>query len=58
MVVTVDTCTGPQLYVGPAFAYHEQLVDGVRRMTDSEWKSELDASVPAEVPWMLPTLAD
>ena len=58
IVVTVDTCTGPRLYVGPAFAYHERIVRGsVYRLSDSEWKEEIDAVTAPDVSWMEPVIA-
>ena len=52
MVVSIDTCVGPRLYAGAAFAYHEKAVQGLTRMTDSEWKAELEAAPAQDVPWM------
>ena len=52
MVLTVDGCNGPRAYVGPVFSYYERIAEGVTRVTDSEWMSELDATVPQDVPWM------
>jgi hypothetical protein len=57
MVVTVDTCVGPRVYVGPAFAYHEERVDGVVRRTDSQWAAQIEANRPADVPWMSTVVA-
>jgi hypothetical protein len=58
MVVTVDTCTGPRIYVGPAFAYHERVVSGsVYRLSDSEWKDEIIAVSPPDVGWMEAVIA-
>jgi hypothetical protein len=52
MVVTVDTCEGPRIYAGPVFSYHEKIVNGIYRMTDSEWQAEVNASSPPDVPWI------
>jgi hypothetical protein len=52
MVMTVDTCVGPRLYVGPAFAYHELPRGGLDRMTDSEWSAHVTNQNPDEAPWM------
>jgi len=52
MVMTVDTCVGPRLYVGPAFAYHELEPEGLTRITDSEWNTQIMTERPADVAWM------
>jgi hypothetical protein len=57
MVMTVDTCVGPRLYVGPAFAYHELEPEGLTRITDSEWSEQIMTERPADVPWMLDVVA-
>jgi hypothetical protein len=57
MVVTIDTCVGPRLYVGPAFAYHERAPEGLDRITDSEWQMQIQASRPADVRWMTDLVA-
>lgn len=56
MVTTVDTCQGPRAYVGVAFAYHEQVTDDYRRLTDQEWREQLAGAAVADVPWMSPVL--
>ena len=57
MVMTVDTCVGPRLYVGPAFAYHELEPEGLTRITDSEWSEQITTERPADVPWMQDVVA-
>ena len=57
MVLTVDSCNGPRAYVGPVFSCHEKLVEGLNRMTDSEWASELEVADPPDVPWMAPIVS-
>jgi hypothetical protein len=59
MVTTVDTCEGPKAYAGVVFAYHEQVTDNFKRLTDEEWGTEFDpgATRPADVTWMTPVLA-
>lgn len=58
MVVTVDTCEGPRAYAGAVFAYHEHLAEGLTRLTDEEWGVMLVREPPAEVPWLVPVLAE
>jgi hypothetical protein len=50
MVVTIDTCNGPRAYAGVAFAYHEVVTQGLKRLTDVEW-AQMTNSTP-DVPWM------
>jgi hypothetical protein len=57
MVMTVDTCVGPRLYVGPAFAYHELEPEGLTRITDSEWNTKIMSERPADVAWMQDVVA-
>jgi len=56
MAVTVDSCEGPHAYLGPVFAYHEHLADGLTRLTDSDWKELLNTDPPPDVPWMAPII--
>jgi hypothetical protein len=59
MVTTVDTCEGPKAYAGVVFAYHEEVTDNFKRLTDQEWGTRFDpgAPRPADVTWMTPVLA-
>jgi len=56
MVVSVDTCEGPRAYAGIVFAYHEQLVDGLTRLTDNQWEEQLVDTAADDVPWLEPAL--
>ena len=52
MVVTVDTCAGPRAYVGVVSSYHEKVTKNFERLTDHEWSASIQATPPADVPWM------
>jgi hypothetical protein len=52
MVVSVDSCQGPRAYAGVVSAYFEQITENFKRMTDQEWSAQINASTPADVPWM------
>jgi hypothetical protein len=54
MVLTVNSCNGPRAYAGLAFAYHELVTDGLKRLNDMEWASQ--ATTAADVAWMEPVL--
>jgi hypothetical protein len=57
MVSAIDTCEGPRVYVGPVYAFHQHLADGVMRLNDEEWQQLLQsASPPNDVEWMIPLL--
>ena len=54
LVLTVDTCTGAEAFVGPVFRYHEVDVHEIRRMDDAEWEAQLKAgTAPAQPAWTL-----
>lgn len=58
MLMTVDTCEGPRAYAGVVSSYHEVLKEGLTRLTDDEWKSELLSPMGvADVNWMEPLLS-
>jgi hypothetical protein len=39
--------------VGPVFAFHQYLAEGVTRLNDEEWQEKIDgAEPPTDVPWM------
>ena len=48
MVLTAETCEGPEAYVGPVFSYYEIDLPEIRRLADSDWEAML--AVPAEIP--------
>jgi hypothetical protein len=48
--VTANTCEGPRAYAGVASSYHESIVDGLKRMADSEWAPKAKDAEP--VRWM------
>lgn len=59
MVTAIDTCEGPRVYVGPVFAFHQYLADGVTRLNDEEWQAKIQSDdPPQEVPWMKGILAE
>jgi hypothetical protein len=50
MVLTSETCEGPEAYVGPVFSYYEVDVPEIRRLADSEWKATLETGTPPARP--------
>jgi hypothetical protein len=52
MVVTTDRCAKPKAYVGLASSYYEHVTEHLQRLTDSEWKTQLQASAPPEPKWI------
>jgi hypothetical protein len=60
MVTTINTCDGPKAYAGIVYAYHEEITDNFKRLTDQEWSTRFDAGAqrPADVTWMGPVLAN
>jgi hypothetical protein len=57
MAVTVDTCTGPRVYVGVASSYYERITEDFERLTDEDWAASFDESPPSDVPWMTDLVA-
>ncbi|WP_437757056.1 DUF3160 domain-containing protein [Sorangium sp. So ce1389] len=57
MVMTVDSCQGPRAYAGVVSAYHEVLKEGLVRLTDEEWKTQVYGDLPV-VPWLAPLLSE
>ncbi len=52
MVLTVDTCTGAETFVGPTFRYHEVDVHEIKRLSDQDWEAQLkDGSAPPPPAW-------
>lgn len=52
MVLTSDTCDGPEAYVGPVFSYYEVDVPEIKRLADSDWEQMLiQGPVPARPEW-------
>ncbi len=52
LILTVDTCTGAETFVGPAFRYHEVDVHEIKRLSDEDWLAELkDGSAPPPPDW-------
>lgn len=52
MVLTVDTCSGPEAFVGPVFRYHEVDVKEIKRLNDEEWEAQLkDGTAPPPPAW-------
>lgn len=56
MVTTVDTCQGPRAYAGVSFAYHEQVTEDFKRLTDEEWSTLVEDA--DDVEWVKPILGD
>ncbi|HVY39933.1 MAG TPA: DUF3160 domain-containing protein [Polyangia bacterium] len=58
MYVTVDGCNGPRAYAGVVSSYFEQTTDGLQRLTDTAWSSQVMASPPPpDVPWVTDLVA-
>jgi hypothetical protein len=60
MVATTDSCGGaPRAYAGVVFAYHEEVTEGFKRLTDEEWAARFreGGARPGDVPWLSPVLA-
>jgi hypothetical protein len=57
MVVSVDGCDGPRLYVGAVFAYHERIEPGLTRLADADWEKLIAAGPQPDVPWMTDLVA-
>ena len=55
MVVTANTCMGPRAYAGPSFSYGELVTDGWQRLTDPEWKKQIEQGFP-DPEWTAPLL--
>lgn len=54
MVLTVDTCQGPQAYAGVSFSYHEVVTEGLTRLNDQDWAKMAGAAAPPR--WLEPVL--
>jgi hypothetical protein len=52
MVVTQDSCAKPKAYVGLASSYYEHVTEKLQRLTDTEWKTKLQAGAPPEPEWI------
>jgi hypothetical protein len=50
-VMTVQDCSGVRAFVGPGSSYHSVLKENYVRMTDSEWRSELQESAQPRPSW-------
>ena len=57
MVMTADTCQGPRAYAGLVSTYYEKVTDDFKRMTDQEWKPEVETN-PKTVPWIAPIVVE
>jgi hypothetical protein len=57
MVMTADTCQGPRAYAGLVSTYYERVTEDFKRMTDQEWKPEVQTN-PGTVPWMAPVVVE
>jgi hypothetical protein len=57
MVTTVDTCVGPRAYAGVVYSYHERVTTDFERLTDEQWTQDVQASPPADAPWLGSVLA-
>jgi hypothetical protein len=50
MVMTVDTCTGAETFVGPVFRYHEVDWKKIERLSDQDWEKQLKAGTAPPPP--------
>lgn len=50
MVMTVDTCTGAETFVGPVFRYHEVDWKKIERLSDQDWEKQLQAGTAPPPP--------
>ena len=50
MVVTVESCSGPHAYVGLASSYHELTTSNYTRLTDDDWRMQIQQTPPADPP--------
>jgi hypothetical protein len=57
MVVTVNTCSGPRLYVGLASSYFERISEDFERLTDQPWAQEVMANAPEDPAWLPDVIA-
>jgi uncharacterized protein DUF3160 len=57
MVVTANTCEGPKAYAGLASSYFEKVTENLQRLDDPTWATMLDATPPADAPWLSPLIA-
>ncbi len=52
MVMTVDTCTGAETFVGPVLRYHEVDWKKIERLSDEDWLAQLQAgTAPPQPAW-------
>lgn len=52
MVMTVDTCTGAETFVGPVFRYHEVDWKKIERLSDQDWEKQIkDGTAPPPPAW-------
>ena len=52
MVVTVDSCTGAQAYVGLTSSYYERITEQYERLTDEQWTTILGSDAPERPAWL------
>lgn len=50
-VMTVQDCSGVRAFVGPGSSYHSVLTENYARMSDSEWRNELQESAQPRPSW-------
>jgi hypothetical protein len=51
-VVTVDSCTGAQAYVGLTSSYYERVTEQYERVTDEQWSTILGSDAPDRPSWL------
>lgn len=52
MVLAMETCDGPEAFVGPVFSYYEVDVPELTRRTDADWKQTVwHGEVPPRPEW-------
>jgi hypothetical protein len=57
MVVAIESCTGPRAYVGYVSSYFERTTSHYERLNDTQWRLEIYAGNPADVPWVAPIVS-
>jgi hypothetical protein len=59
MMVAIDNGTDKMVYAGPTFSHYEFATNGIKRISDSEWKKMLRAGkTPPRPVWTRSYLVD
>ena len=51
LVLTVQDCSGVRAYVGPSSSYHSVLTEGYARLSDEEWRQQLQKAPQPRPTW-------